>query len=336
MRAHPPVLEIRGDRGSALDFRVREMIELTDRRGYGIPLDEFGRLLYGGPAPVSDLAAAVARIPGAAVVEGHVVRSDRAHLVPSMVDRRESHRMHEAQARALAEDFAGRLVSTCPLVRSVSLTGSMASGGFDPRDDIDLNLVVRDGAKYTVYLWSLALGLVTSLRNRAKPSDEMADLPFLSKIICINVVWEDAQVRPFVRQDKWLAFEILMHRPLLGTGYWEHVLAQNPWVAGHFPQVFEAGYLGGDAAGALRVARARRRGRSFFAYLAAHPGALALTEAVARPVVIALHKAVSLIRKGRPEARDRETFVNLVKRPYSVYDLPGREREVPEEALAAR
>ncbi len=336
MRAPAAVLDLQDDGGLALEARVRAMLELTDRRGYGIPLEEFGRLLYGGPAPPEEVGAAVARLEDAAVVEGHVVKADRAPLVPSMIARRESHRRHEAQARALAEDFAGRLVATCPLVRSVSLTGSMASGGFDPRDDIDLNLVVRDGAKYTVYLWALALGLVTSLRNRAKPSDEMGALPLFPKIICINVVWEEAQVRPFVRQDKWLAFELLMHRPLLGTGYWEHVLAQNPWVSGHFPQAFEAGYLGGDAPAALGVARARRPGRSFFAYLAAHPGALALTEALARPIVLGLHRAVSLLRNGRPQARARERFVNLVKRPYSVYDLPGREREVPEEALAAR
>lgn len=332
----PETLAVKGAPDASLEARVAEMLELTDRRGYGIPLEEFGRLLLGGPGPGAYVGAAAMRVPGAAVVDGHVVRADRAPFVASMIARRDSHRIHEAQARALAEDFAGRLVSTCPLVRSVSLTGSMASGGFDPRDDIDLNLVVRDGAKYTVYLWSLALGAVTSLRNRAKPSDEMGRLPLLPKVICINVVWEEAQVRPFVRQDKWLAFELLMHRPLLGTGYWEHVLAQNPWLGHHFPQIFDAGFLGGDAPAAVRMARAPRRGRSFFGYLASHPGALALTEAVARPLVIALHRAVSLLRRRRPEARARESFVNLVKRPYSVYDLPGKEREVPDEALAAR
>lgn len=336
MRAPRAVLEVAHEPVSLFESRVRDMLDLTDRRGYGIPLEDFGRLLYGGPAPAADIARAVQRVRGAALVEGHVVRADRAHLVPSMLARRESHRANAAQALALAEDFAGRLVSSCPLVRSASLTGSMASGGFDPRDDIDLNLVVRDGAKYTTYLWALALGLVTSLRNRGKPSDEMGALPFVSKIICINVVWEEAQVRPFVRQDKWLAFELLMHRPLIGTGYWEHVLAQNPWLAGHFPQAFEAGYFGGDAPRALRGASKRRQGRSFFAFLASHPGALALVEAVARPIVLGLHRAVTLIRSPRPEARAREAFVNLVKRPYSVFDLPGKEREVPEEAFSAR
>lgn len=319
-----------------LDERVLETASLTDRRGYGVTLSDFARLLYKGPAPADEVAAAIERIPTLALISGLVVRRDREPLVPEMVARQASHRAHAADAERLAHDFVGRLTSSCPLVRSVSLTGSMSSGGFHPGDDVDLNLVVRDGAKYTVYLWSLALSAITSLRNIHKQTDEMSALPFLPKIICINVVWEEGQVRPLARRDKWLAYELLMHKPLIGSAFWRDVLRDNAWIGEHFPQVFEPEFSGADAESAVRLAGARRAGRGLFAFLDRHPRGLGLAEAFARVTVIALHKLVSVYREKVPAAHDREAFVNLVKHPYSVYDVPGRETDVPPEALRAR
>jgi len=323
--------------GSAdLSLRIEETLQLMDRRGYGVPVDEFARLLYGGPVPPGEVRAALANAAGASLVNGLVVRSDRAPDVAKMLERQGKHRTHAPDAQAIAEDYAGNLVAACPLVRYVSLTGSTASGGFDPRDDIDLNMVVRDGAKYTVYVWSLASSVLTSLRHRGKPTDEMGALPFLPKVICVNVVWEERQVHPFVRRDKWLAYELLMHRPLLGSGYWERALASNPWLADHFPQMFEAGWAGKDSARALEIAQRRGVSYGFFSWLDRHPAALALVERASRALVIGLHKAVSLTRTRKPEAREREAFVNVVKQPYSVYDIPGRPHEVPVAALASR
>lgn len=253
-----------------------------------------------------------------------------------MHSRQATHLKHAADAEALAYDFAARLVSTCPLVKSVSLTGSIASGGFQPGDDVDLNMVTVPGAKYTVYLWALALSTVTSLRNRHQPADEMSPIPFVPKIICVNVVWEDGQVRPLTRQDKWIAYELLMHKPLLGAKVWQGVLADNPWMENHFPQVFEPGFAGDDAPEAAALTGKRRAGRGFFAFLGRHKGALAIVEAFSRVTVICVHKVVSLSRANKPDAREREAFVNLVKRPYSVYDVPGREAPVPPEALRPR
>ena len=336
MLALPQPIPNSGRPAPTLEERIAETLELMDRRGYGISVPDFGRLLYGGPAPSAEISRALSSGLPAVVVDGLVLRPDRADRADALMARQREHRKHEAEARRLADEFAARLVSTCPLVRTVSLTGSMASGGFDPRDDIDFNLVVRDGAKYSVYLWALALGLVTSLENRRKPTDEMGDLPFLPKVICLNVVWEESQVRPFVRQDKWLAFELMMHRPILGASYWERVLEQNTWIGAHFPQVLQGGFASTDSEAALAAARQRRPGRSLFAWLDRHPLALSVVERVARPLVIGLHKVISLMRKGHPEARAREAFVTLVKRPYTVFDVPGREGPVPPQALRAR
>ena len=321
---------------AALRARIEETAALTDRRGYGVDLARFSRLLYGGPAQPSEVARVLEGISDLALVEGLVIHRDRTGQQAMMRSRQATHAKHAPDAEALAYDFAARLVSSCPLVHSVSLTGSMASGGFDPGDDVDLNIVAARGAKYTVYLWALALSAVTSLRNRTKPTDEMSPLPFLPKIICVNVVWEEGQIRPLSRQDKWLAYELLVHRPILGAAAWRGVLDDNPWLRPHFPQVFEQGFLAGDAPEAVELAKRARRGRAFFAFLGRSPRALALIERLSRVLVIAIHKGVSLSRANNPEAREREEFVNMVKRPYSVYDVPGREAPVPADALRPR
>lgn len=318
-----------------LEARILETAQLMDRRGYGVSLKQFSRLLYGGSAPQAEVAAALARIPHLSIFEGLVMQTDRRGETSGMRSRQATHIKHAADAEVLAHDFAARLMSSCPLVKSVSLTGSLASGGFDPGDDVDLNIVAANGAKYTVYFWALCLSAVTSLRNRAKPTDEMSPIPFLPKIICVNVVWEERQVLPLVRQDKWIAYELLMHRPILGSTSWQAVLAQNLWMEDHFPQVFEPGFVGPDAPAAQGL-EGRRAGRGFFGYLARHPTALAAAEALSRLIVISVHKLISLSRANKPEAREREAFVNLVKRPYSVYDVPGREAPVPLEALRPR
>ena len=324
------------DAPNDLEARILETAQLMDRRGYGVTLEHFARLLYGGSETPADVRASLGTIHHLSMEDGLVIRNDRRGEADGMRSRQATHLKHAAEAEVLAHDFAGRLVSSCPLVKSVSLTGSMASGGFDPGDDVDLNIVAANGAKYTVYFWALLLSTVTSLRNRSKPTDEMSPLPFLPKIICVNVVWEDRQVRPLVRQDKWIAYELLMHRPIVGAAHWRGVLADNLWLEGHFPQVFDPGFVGHDAPEAVRLASKRRAGRRFFGYLATHPRALAAVEAFSRLMVISVHKLISLSRANNTEARDREAFVNLVKRPYSVYDVPGKEAPVPSEALRPR
>jgi hypothetical protein len=335
-RARSPLSEAGSGGDIDLQARIRTTVDLMDRRGYGVTLEHFARLLYGGSVAPSAVSHEIPAMPDLSLEDGLVIRRDRRAEHFAMRARQANHATHARGAESLAVDFAARLVSTCPFVESVSLTGSMASGGFQPQDDVDVNITTRSGSKYTVYLWSLALAAVTSLRNRGKPTDEMGTLPFLPKIICINVVWEDRQLRPLARQDQWIAYELMMHRPILGAVHWRAILDQNRWMEAHFPQVYEPGFVGSDSKEAERLAAVRRRGRALFSFLGRHPIALKAVEATSRLMVMGMHRVVSLMRGRQPQARQRETFVNLVKRPYSVYDVPGRERPVPSAAFEPR
>jgi hypothetical protein len=125
-----------------------------------------------------------------------------------------------------------------------------------------------------------------------------------------------------------------MTRPLYGSRFLADSFEANPWLGQHFPQLLEAGYLPGDSLSAERTSP--RPGHRFFRWLARHAWALRAVESCSRFAVLGLHAFVSLTRSRNPEAKAREEFVNTVKRPYSVFDVPGKEGPLPGGALDAR
>jgi len=99
-----------------------------------------------------------------------------------VVDRSELARVADIRSRALGprdrrgavppDDlrFVRALVAFAPFIRSVSIAGSLASGGFRASDDVDLNLVVEDGHRHLAYVAVNAIGLAHALAHRGKPS----------------------------------------------------------------------------------------------------------------------------------------------------------------------
>ena len=124
-------------------------------------------------------------------------------------------------------------------MEAIALTGSVASGGYRPGDDVDFDLFVRTGTKYICYLAATLVGLKYSWRYRSTDLDSLHRTPVLPKITCINVVWPTDQTRPFVRQDAALAFELRRCEPLIGWARFRKVLDDNPWIRGYFPQTYD-------------------------------------------------------------------------------------------------
>lgn len=107
---------------------------------------------------------------------------------------------YEAEARR----FAGEYATLCPFIRCIAIAGSVASEGFSEEDNIDFNIFVEQGCKYTVYLFGILLSLKYSFRHRKKPLACKSRTPFLPKLICINVIWEESEALPFVAKNMWL------------------------------------------------------------------------------------------------------------------------------------
>lgn len=246
------------------------------------------------------------------IVDGFVSLEGHEDLVDESRMRTSQNRTLNGGARCLALEFARELSRLCPSVESVALSGSVASGGYIDGDDVDFDLFVRDGTKYTVYLFANLLGLRYSLRYLKRSIHPEHRIGFLPKVICINVVWPSSETKPFLRQDAGMAFELLRCEPLVGTGRFAEMLSDNPWIDSYLPQ-----------------ARARRwdlddptRGSGTPALLSrlfARPWTRRLLERTCRIVSYAMYRTVQEFRKRDPGARERMEFLRRTKYPYEVF-----------------
>ncbi len=228
----------------SLTERVYATLALIERRGYSVRLECLAECLVGGPVTVEALKTVVEASPGLYLDSG-LVHTD--HLDPTRVRRSlERQQAHTENCRGYwpaVRAYVEQLVARAPQIRCVTLAGSMAAGGFLESDDIDFNLFVEDGTRYTTYLEANLLALGFSLRHRQRPTDaHTRRFPF-PKLMSINVIWLDSDTRPFVRQDGPMALELFLSRPLWGEDYFHNVLGCNRWLDDYFPQFQAERYL---------------------------------------------------------------------------------------------
>jgi hypothetical protein len=235
-----------------------------------------------------------------------------------VLTRSDSGRAGEIAARAAAHDadaphylamtvrFVHTLVSFAPFIRSVSIAGSLASGGFRASDDVDLNLIVDDGRRHLAYVAVNTLGLLHALRHRSKPVDDLTRRPFAPRLMTANLILERSQCHPLLRQDEDMAFEVAMSRPVFGLDVFDDVVQANPALLDHFPQLrYRSPALVIDP-----TSRARLPAWLFPSFL----------DGVARRVGAAAWHYMQWTRRGRPEALARVAYVRATMRPYSLFD----------------
>src|SRR5712692_974425 len=141
-----------GESSTAVSDRVHRSIALLRRRGYALPPSRLAELCLGGPVPEAEIRWIVAADPGLAIAEGLVVERGTLDQAAAIRDRSLAHTRDSGAYVDLAVDFIRRLVSAAPFVTSVSIAGSLASGGFRESDDVDLNLIVEDGHRHLAYV----------------------------------------------------------------------------------------------------------------------------------------------------------------------------------------
>src|SRR5207302_10195752 len=203
-----------------------------------------------------------------------------------------------------ARHFAERLARLCPFVLSVSVAGSLASGGFAPADDIDLNLVVEDGRRHLAYVALNLLALLSARRYRGKPVDTHTTRPLAPRVMTANLVLERSQCFPLARQDEDMAYELLASRTVVGGVFLASVVAANHGLAGHFPQLSEVVRADG-----MEVRR-RLPGSLFPTFL----------DRPAKAIGRAAWKYMQWTRRNRPEALARVAFVRATMHPYALFD----------------
>jgi hypothetical protein len=284
--------------------RLERTVEILERRGYAVTPARLGELAVGGALHEDEVLRAVAAGGRLAVRHGLVVSPTLAEAASAISRRASAHADNASRCLPQALAFVRALVRTCPYVLSVSIAGSLASGGYLATDDVDLNLIVEDGRRHLAYVAVNLLGLAHALRHRRKPVDTHTMRPLAPRFMTANLILERSQCFPLARQDEDMAYEFMASMPVCGIALWRQVVATNPGLSEHFPQLEERRFPG--------VLRERP----------ALPAWLfpAWLDVPARLTGRAGWRYMQWTRRRRPEALARVAFVRRTMRPYALFD----------------
>ncbi len=289
--------------------RVRQTVALLSRRGFALGPERVGSLCLGGAVSESEVRWAVAASADLAISHDLVVLSSDGARAGAIRSRAVDHISDAPRYLAMTVRFIRSLVALAPFIRSVSIAGSLASGGFRASDDVDLNLIVDDGHRHVAYVAVNLLGILHALRHRAKPVDDLTRRPIAPRLMTANLILERSQCHPLVRQDEDMAFELLMSQPVFGLDVFDEVLDANPELLDHFPQL----EYGKPASVIEPVMRQRLPGWLFPAHL----------DGAARQVGKAAWRYMQWTRRNKPEALARVAYVRSTMRPYALFEEPG-------------
>ena len=293
---------------SSTSERVRRTVALLSRRGFALGPERVGSLCMGGAVSESDVRWAVAASPELALAHDLVVSRADAARAGDIRSRAADHTTDAPRYLAMTLRFVSTLVAFAPFIRSVSIAGSLASGGFRASDDVDLNLIVDDGHRHLAYVAVNTVGLVHAVAHRNKPVDDLTRRPLAPRLMTANLILERSQCLPLVRQDEDMAFELLMAEPLFGIEAIDELIAANPALLEHFPQ------LALKQATLLMDTPVRRLPAAFF------PRFL---DGAARMLGEAAWRYMQWTRRDRPDALARVAYVRATMRPYTLFDGPG-------------
>ena len=288
--------------------RIRRTVALLARRGYAVSLQRLADLCLGGAISPAEVRWTAAASPDLSLVEDVVVDRTSLSRVGEIRSRAADHGGHAATYVQMTRRFVRTLVEVAPFIRSVSIAGSLASGGFRASDDVDLNLIVDDGHRHLAYVAVNTLGLVHALAHRDKPVDDLTRRPLAPRLMTANLILERSQCLPLVRQDEDMAFELLMAEPLFGLEAIDELMAANPALLEHFPQLAQ------KQARLLIDTPARRLPAALF------PRFL---DGAARVLGEAAWRYMQWTRRNRPDALARVAYVRATMRPYTLFDGPG-------------
>src|SRR5712691_7746794 len=294
---------------STTSERVRRTVALLSRRGFALGPERVGSLCMGGAVSESDVRWAVAASSELALAHDLVLQRSDAGRAGAIRSRAADHATDAPPYLAMTLPFVRTLVAFAPFIRSVSIAGSLASGGFRASDDVDLNLIVDDGHRHLAYVAVNVLGLLHALAHRAKPVDDPTRRPLAPRPMTANLILERSQCHPLQRQDSDMAYELLMSQPVFGVDVFEEVVDANPGLVDHFPQLACRSPLPAvDPSPRPRVPT--------WLFPARLDGA-------ARRVGKAAWRYMQWTRRHKPDALARVAYVRTTMRPYTLFDEPG-------------
>jgi hypothetical protein len=290
----------------SISARVSKTVALLARRGYALGPERVAQVCIGGAISPHEVKWAVAAAGGdLAIVDELVVDRDGLARVDQIRSRAQGHGDDAGAYVEMTVRFVRSLVALAPFIRSVSIAGSLASGGFRESDDVDLNLIVDDGHRHLAYVAVNVLGLVHALAHRAKPVDDLTRRPIAPRLMTANLILERSQYLPLERQDEDMAFELLVAEPLFGIDSIQELIGANPNLVEHFPQLADK-----PAALVIEPPTHRLPAAMFPRFL----------DGAARALGESAWRYMQWTRRHHPDALERVRYVRSTMRPYALFD----------------
>lgn len=299
------MLENASRTGPRLEERIVTTLKLVEERGYNLTLNALSEKLVGGKVNPEELKHCFKQMVDVEYDGFFVAR--KGNLQSEKCRRRIiSNKKLQNRYLTIAHEFLADFLKLCPWVKCVLIAGSMASEGLSKEDDIDLDIIVEDGTKYSTWL----LGLILCFRYSLKYRKEFSVRWFnsLARVICLSVIWESHQTGPFLRNDGQLAYELLTVKVLYNNKYFRRILKMNPWVNTWFPQLLQNNES--DIPTSHQISQEDRKKIPFF------------VEGLCRLGIILLYHVIRSSIFWNDPLKERMDYVNKVKYPYAILDNP--------------
>ena len=285
--------------------RIRQTVALLGRRGYALSAERLAALCIGGAVSPREVQWTVAASPDLVIADDLVLDRPGLDRASQIRSRAQGHQADAGAYLEMTARFVRALVAMAPFIRSVSIAGSLASGGFRASDDVDLNLIVDDGHRHVAYVAVNILGLAHALAHRAKPVDDLTRRPLAPRLMTANLILERSQCLPLERQDEDMAFELLMAEPLFGIDPIHELIDANPALLECFPQLADK-----PAHQLIRPPAHRLPAALFPSFL----------DGAARVIGESAWRYMQWTRRRHPDALERVRYVRSTMRPYALFD----------------
>jgi hypothetical protein len=289
-----------------LEGRVHGTLELMASRGYNPTTEHLATKMLGGAVEVTEVEEAIAGAENLDIREGLAFIEGKSYIEMCKI-RLAANGDHQPVYRDIAQAYTRDLVAACPWIKTVMLVGSVATGGLCMGDDLDLNLVVEDGRKYSTNVIGSLLNRKYSYRHSRDLEMELEGHYLVPMVVCLNIIWEESQVMPLARQDEQVAYELFSADVLYGNEFFDRMLASNDWMRGHFPQMYTS------LSPTVETLTPSDNGR------------IGLMEAVSKRGLFAFERLVRMYLSKRKGTVERMDHYDQLKHPYGLYHVPGRE-----------
>lgn len=288
--------------GPEIAARIAATAVLLERRGFATTARRLAGSCLGGPVAESQVLAALAPATDLVLDRDLILTPSALPRAETIRRRADGHRLAAAAYLPATLRFI-QVLGRLPFILSVSIAGSMATGGFALSDDVDLNLIVEDGSRHLAYFALNVLAYLHALRHRGKPVDVHSRRPLAPRLMTANLILERSDCFPLARLDADMALELLIAEPVLGADLYLQVLAANPELSGHFPQLARK-------PAPLSAGRPRPLPARLFPSWLERPAAIAGRWG---------WRYMQWTRRARPQALARVAFVRQTMQPYTLF-----------------